>query len=109
MERVLAVFQRNLIGLTEPCHQEAHGGAMLLLLQEGGDNESKGLGSVKTFEAIAPEAKVGAFAALVPFGQSGGDVFGRCRGFGALQVWNLLHRRGSELVPPGGQPPHSLD
>ena len=102
VKRVIAVHQLDLLGLTEPGHEQPERRLKVLLAQQCFDDQGERLGRAEAFKMLLPESEIGV-AALTPACQGLGDVLRRLDRLIAVHVRHVADRQRPKLIPPLGQ------
>ena len=107
MKRIIRLFQRHLLDLAEPVHQERHAGPEVVPVEQCVDHQRECFRRAEAFQMLLPETEIGSrFAALMPAGQCVGNMQGRVRRLAAVDPANIAHLGAGKPVPPAGELPH---
>jgi hypothetical protein len=76
---MIAVIERPARRLTEPGHEQAHGGPEIAAIEQGGDDAGKRRRCLKSLNMLAPKREIGRLTggfALPPTAERFRDVLG---------------------------------
>src|SRR5262249_53594758 len=93
----------NLLCLTEPVHQQGHGGTVVILAQERVNDQREGFGTSEAFDMLPPKGEVRdspSAPGLVPLGEGGGYMFRGVRRFAAVDTRHTTDLVCGKPVPP---------
>ena len=100
MNGMRPIFQRNRFCMTEPLHQQAHRGNMILTIEQGGHDLSKATGRIEVFNMLSPEGDIsGRFSRRTPFGKHSSHLSRRFHGLHAFDVRQVINSGCCVAIP----------